>query len=71
MQFPRNYHVARDKENYFNGQCKEIKEKNIYKRKNKKARSLLQKIQEIKGKFRLRLEMLYDQQGRPYPIRGK
>ena len=49
----------RDKENYYNSQCKEIKKNN----KKGKQNYLHQKIQEIKGKFKPRLQMLNDQQG--------
>lgn len=57
MQFFSDCH--RDKENYYNGQCKDTEENN-----NKgRTRGFFRKIQEIKGKFKPRLGMLNDQQG--------
>lgn len=49
----------RDKENYYNGQCKEMEEN----KEKGRTRGLFLKIREIEGKFRPRLGMLKDQQG--------
>lgn len=59
MQFFNDYHVEIKRTVTLVG----VKNQREQQKRKKKPEDLYQKIQEIKGKFKLRLEMLNDQQG--------
>lgn len=59
MQFFNDYHVEIKRTVTLVG----VKNQREQQKRKKNPEDLYQKIQEIKGKFKLRLEMLNDQQG--------